>query len=87
MSESNDEYYKKTSLVLDDLVRAKWLKSYISTPKEMTYEWTELGIERIKQLSDINDEIGNHLFLEETAGMLWATILRAAVVYGFRDSL
>ncbi len=70
------------------MVQAGWLRSYIENESSgtMTFDWSEYGLTKIKQLSDIWSELGADTFNPEYASAFWQIILRAAIVKGFRNS-
>ena len=70
--------------IADQMVKALWLKAYATSETETAWQWSELGLAKIKQLSDIYTELGPAV---QDSGAFWALVLRAAVVKGFRDSI
>ena len=72
--------------IADQMVKARWLKAYVVSNQGVAYQWTKYGLTKIKQLSDMWDELTPKAFDPEYGSMFWATILRAAVEHGIRKS-
>jgi hypothetical protein len=89
----NHEWENETSRITpiaDQMVKALWLE-YGTSQNGMAFRWTELGLIKVKQLSDIYTEL-EPVILEvipdsNCLAVFWALILRAAVEHGYRDSL
>jgi len=73
--------------VADQMVKAKWLKSYMVSKRGVNYQWTKLGLTKIRQLSEMWNELTPKAFDPQHANMFWAIILRAAVIHGIRESI
>jgi len=87
---SNQEFedtLKTIRPIADRMVKAHWLKCYAVSKDGMAYQWTKLGFKKIKQLSDIWDELGSGAFAPQYAETFWSIILRAAVETGIRKSI
>jgi hypothetical protein len=90
MIETNPEWdYELSRMrpIADNMVKARWLKAYVITKDGIAYQWTKLGLKKIKQLSDMWNELTPATFDPQYANVFWAIILRAAVVHGIRKSL
>jgi len=89
MIETNPEWDYELSRVrpiADNMVKARWLKAYIITKDGLKFQWTKLGLKKIKQLSDMWNELTAQTFDPHYASVFWAIILREAVTNGIRKS-
>jgi hypothetical protein len=72
--------------VADNLVRARWLRSYAVTPKGIVFGWTKLGLKKVRQLSEMWTELTPATFDPNYSSAFWAIILRTATENGMRKS-
>jgi hypothetical protein len=89
-SKSNPEWEWNISHIrpiADKMIVAGWMKGYIVSKDGMTYSWTQKGIAKIKQLSDMWNELSAATFDPQYSNFFWLIVLRAAVENGIRKSI
>jgi hypothetical protein len=72
--------------IADNMVKARWLQEYVISRHGIKYHWTKLGLVKIKQLSDIWNELGVQTFDPQHADVFWTIVLRAAIEHKIRKS-
>ena len=75
--------YKRLEPIADKIVRAGWAKGYMaSDEKGIIFDWTGYGLERVKQLWEVADEIGLASF---RLGTFWAVVVLTAIDHGWTE--
>lgn len=78
MSEWDENFRQHIEPIAEQLVKAKWAKAYVWNQSGIVFDWTEDGLQRLRSLWEIVNELTLQSFQTERLIGLWAILVMIA---------